>query len=142
MVDERNEAEHRGDHEAGAEADKDAAAPDEDRHVRRQRHDQLAGGAQGRAEAEVGAPADDGAHQAARYHEGAGHQRVHHVRQLDVGGRRTEHVDQLLVGEAERAIVARRSHLRQNQHDNGQHEELLNTPLGMRRFALRHYVLL
>lgn len=42
MVDERNEAEHRGDHEAGAEADKDAAAPDEDRHVRRQRHDQLA----------------------------------------------------------------------------------------------------
>lgn len=100
------------------------------------------GGAQSRAEAEVGAPADDGAHESSGHHEGAGHERVHHVRQLNVGSRRAEHVDQLLVGEAERAIVARRSHLRQNQHDNGQHEELLNTPLGMRRFALRHYVLL
>ena len=123
-VKQRDETEHRGDHEAGAEPHQHAPHPDEDGHVGRERQGDLADGAQQDADAEGPLPSDDRAHEAAGDHERASDERIDHVGELDLGSGGVELLGERRRGKRERAVVAGRSHLREDEDDDGDDEEL------------------
>ena len=138
MIDLGNEAQNRGNHERRAEAHEGTAAPNEDGHVGGNGKDDLAGGAQQGAHAEVLLPADDGTHHATGDHKGAGHEGVDHVGELDVGGGGAEVLRQGGCGERKGAVIARSAHLGQDQNENGEKHELLGTLLLCHSFSFSH----
>ena len=124
-VKQRDETEHRGDHEAGAEPHQHASHPDEHGHVGCERQGDLSDGAQQDADAEGPLPPDDRAHKASRDHERASDERIDHVGELDFGGGGMELLGERRGGKRQGAVVAGRSHLRQDEDDDGDDEELL-----------------
>ena len=138
MVDLGNETQNRGDHERGTEAHEGTAAPNEDGHVGGNGKDDLAGGAQQGAHAEVLLPADDGTHHATGDHEGASHEGVDHVGELDIGGGGAEVLRQSGCGERKGAVIARGAHLGQDQNENGEKHKLLGTLLLCHSFSFSH----
>ena len=127
MIDERNDAEEGWDEEARTQSNKHTADPDEEEHVGGKRKGDLTDGGEQGADAEGLAPADHGAGKAAGDHERAANQRIDHVGELNIRGRRPEVLRQRVRGERKRAVVAGGSHLGKNQDDDGQHEEFLFT---------------
>ena len=123
LVHKRDETQDRGDHKARTEPHEHAAAPDEDRHARRRRENDLAYRAEQDAAAEGPLPPDDGAGKAAGDHKGAPYERIDHVCQLYLRRRGAELAREGGCGKRKGAVIARGTHLGENQNENGKYEE-------------------
>ena len=116
---------NRGDEEARAETHEHAPHPDEHGHVRGEGKRELACRAEQGTRTEGLLPADDRAHEPARDHKGTADERVDHVRKLYLRRRGMELGGKGGGGERQGAVVARGAHLRQDENDDGNDEELL-----------------